>query len=129
LTKNSREAFQCLSCDLEFVSPPDMAAGMANLLSFPCKQPDCCICGEVACRSEYCDQCKTTRAGIPCHKGSCPRCGSSYVEWLTREVNDEDIYFSIEWNNGARQWPGSYKMQGSEVIPRESGVIDSPSDA
>lgn len=106
---DSREAFECLTCSVEFASPPDMSAGMANLLSFPCKLEDCCICGKKACRKEYCDACAKDRAGIPCNAGACPNCGSLYVEWISRGIPEKDIYYSCEWNSGRRQWPGSAK--------------------
>jgi len=119
------ECFECVRKDCKFEFRLKLGVeGMAADLNFPCQAPACCICGKDPCKWEWCSACRKLSQGRPCTNGSCPKCGSIYVMWLSYDIKSEDVWFSSEWFSGERVWNGSATIRhlGNEQthIPSET---------
>ena len=108
---NSNECFECHECGHEFRTHALNKDGMPHMLSFPCRREDCCNCSGDLCGWEWCSACRRALAGGLCGEGSCPNCGSKYVEWLSYDTPWEDIYFSSEWKPDGRMCPGEVEIR------------------
>lgn len=102
------ECFECHRCGSEFRYE-------GCIPHQPCKRPDCCTCSRTLCGEDRCAGCHRLATGRPCDDGSCPNCGSIYVEWLSYDIPWKDVYTAGEWATGERIWPGSRTVLQNNV--------------
>jgi hypothetical protein len=101
----------CKACEGRGACGFEWRTASTGPLQAPCRRDDCCVCtGKNPCDDELqlCTSCyyydratETLHVNQPprawaCPRGSCPKCGGVYVEWLSFKVEPVDVYLNRE---------------------------------
>lgn len=101
---NEFECFECFVCGEEFREA-------RCIPHHPCRRTDCCLCATSWCDDPACNSCAGRQAGVQCSDGSCPNCGSIYVNWLSYDTPWHSIYFRSEREGDSGAYDGTIEWE------------------